>query len=206
MAWRRIIGARHPRSDRGGSAAGREYHPAVAPSRRGPGSTRWRCGRASTRIMRGRPRPDATSPDHDDDPHEHEGSRPLATETSPLTDRSILVTGGTGSFGKRFVRTVLAEHKPRRVVIFSRDELKQYEIAAGPRQRPARPLLHRRRPRPRPAVARLRRRRHRRPRRGAQAGAGRRVQPVRGDQDQHPSAPRTSSTRRSIAASNGSSR
>jgi UDP-N-acetylglucosamine 4,6-dehydratase/5-epimerase len=42
--------------------------------------------------------------------------------------KSILVTGGTGSFGQRFVRTVLQRFKPRRVIVFSRDELKQYEM------------------------------------------------------------------------------
>jgi len=47
---------------------------------------------------------------------------------SPLKDASILITGGTGSFGKEFLATVLAEHDPARVVIFSRDELKQYEM------------------------------------------------------------------------------
>ncbi|MBW8462122.1 UDP-N-acetylglucosamine 4,6-dehydratase (inverting) [Acidovorax sp.] len=46
-----------------------------------------------------------------------------------LTDKSILVTGGTGSFGKAFVRTVLKRYpKVRRLVVFSRDELKQYEM------------------------------------------------------------------------------
>jgi UDP-N-acetylglucosamine 4,6-dehydratase len=45
-----------------------------------------------------------------------------------LQDKSILVTGGTGSFGKAFVRYALAHLKPRRIVIFSRDELKQYEF------------------------------------------------------------------------------
>ncbi len=45
-----------------------------------------------------------------------------------LNDRNILITGGTGSFGQRFVRTVLERYKPRRLVIFSRDELKQYEM------------------------------------------------------------------------------
>jgi UDP-N-acetylglucosamine 4,6-dehydratase (inverting) len=45
-----------------------------------------------------------------------------------LDDSSILVTGGTGSFGKRFIATVLERYSPRRVVIFSRDELKQYEM------------------------------------------------------------------------------
>jgi UDP-N-acetylglucosamine 4,6-dehydratase/5-epimerase len=49
---------------------------------------------------------------------------------SILSRKSILVTGGTGSFGRAFVRRVLAEHDPARVVILSRDELKQYEFAA----------------------------------------------------------------------------
>lgn len=43
-------------------------------------------------------------------------------------DRSVLVTGGTGSFGKRFIKTVLRESDPKRVIVFSRDELKQYEM------------------------------------------------------------------------------
>jgi UDP-N-acetylglucosamine 4,6-dehydratase len=45
-----------------------------------------------------------------------------------LNDKAVLVTGGTGSFGKHFVKTVLESYKPRRLVIFSRDELKQYEM------------------------------------------------------------------------------
>ena len=45
-----------------------------------------------------------------------------------LDGRSVLVTGGTGSFGKRFVETVLTETDARRVVVFSRDELKQFEM------------------------------------------------------------------------------
>ena len=43
-------------------------------------------------------------------------------------DKSILVTGGTGSFGQRFIRTLLENHKPRRVVVYSRDELKQFDM------------------------------------------------------------------------------
>jgi len=43
-----------------------------------------------------------------------------------LNDKSVLVTGGTGSFGKHFVKTVIENYKPRRLVIYSRDELKQY--------------------------------------------------------------------------------
>src|SRR5258706_1641606 len=46
-----------------------------------------------------------------------------------LRDKTVLVTGGTGSFGTQFIRTVLADHEPRKVIVFSRDELKQYEMA-----------------------------------------------------------------------------
>lgn len=47
-----------------------------------------------------------------------------------MTDKSILITGGTGSFGKAFIRTVLERHPDiRRLVIYSRDELKQFEMA-----------------------------------------------------------------------------
>ncbi|MFI0417771.1 UDP-N-acetylglucosamine 4,6-dehydratase (inverting) [Spongiactinospora sp. 9N601] len=46
---------------------------------------------------------------------------------SVLTGSSILITGGTGSFGKEFIRYALARLAPRRLVVFSRDELKQYE-------------------------------------------------------------------------------
>jgi UDP-N-acetylglucosamine 4,6-dehydratase/5-epimerase len=42
--------------------------------------------------------------------------------------QSILITGGTGSFGRKYVRTLLERYRPRRVVVFSRDELKQYEM------------------------------------------------------------------------------
>jgi UDP-N-acetylglucosamine 4,6-dehydratase/5-epimerase len=49
-----------------------------------------------------------------------------------LDGRSILITGGTGSFGKLFIRTVLAHHQPRRLVVFSRDELKQSEMQQDP--------------------------------------------------------------------------
>jgi UDP-N-acetylglucosamine 4,6-dehydratase/5-epimerase len=41
----------------------------------------------------------------------------------------ILITGGTGSFGKQAVRTLLQEYRPKQIIIFSRDELKQYEMA-----------------------------------------------------------------------------
>lgn len=46
-----------------------------------------------------------------------------------LTNSSILITGGTGSFGNTFVPMTLAKYNPRRMVIFSRDEMKQWEMA-----------------------------------------------------------------------------
>ena len=45
-----------------------------------------------------------------------------------FTDQTVLVTGGTGSFGKAFTEIVLREHNPRRLIVFSRDELKQHEM------------------------------------------------------------------------------
>lgn len=47
---------------------------------------------------------------------------------SQLSQASVLITGGTGSFGRAFVRELLDRADPRRVVIFSRDEMKQYEM------------------------------------------------------------------------------
>jgi len=46
-----------------------------------------------------------------------------------LSNKSILITGGTGSFGHAFVPMTLAKYNPRRLVIFSRDEMKQWEMA-----------------------------------------------------------------------------
>ena len=46
-----------------------------------------------------------------------------------LTNSSILITGGTGSFGHTFVPLTLAKYNPRRLVVFSRDEMKQWEMA-----------------------------------------------------------------------------
>jgi len=43
-------------------------------------------------------------------------------------DKVILVTGGTGSFGKKFTKIMLAEYQPKKIIIFSRDELKQHEM------------------------------------------------------------------------------
>src|SRR5438477_4531746 len=46
-------------------------------------------------------------------------------------EQAVLVTGGTGSFGKKFVEIMLKEYRPKRLVIFSRDELKQHEMHAS---------------------------------------------------------------------------
>lgn len=45
-----------------------------------------------------------------------------------FNDKSILITGGTGSFGKQYVKTILERYSPRKVIIYSRDELKQFEM------------------------------------------------------------------------------
>jgi len=58
-------------------------------------------------------------------------SAPMLDFSQPrmdLNDKTVLVTGGTGSFGKHFMKTVIANYKPRRLIIFSRDELKQFEM------------------------------------------------------------------------------
>ena len=113
----------------------------------------------------------------------------LTQDTLPIAmfnNQSILVTGGTGSFGRAFIHTVLMHQHPRRVVVFSRDELKQFEMsqlrnsrtpgcatssatcATGP-------------PDAGDAGSRLRG-----PRGCAQAGAGRGIQSDGMHQDQHP--------------------
>lgn len=45
-----------------------------------------------------------------------------------FNNKSILITGGTGSFGKQYVKTLLERYKPKKIIIYSRDELKQYEM------------------------------------------------------------------------------
>lgn len=45
-----------------------------------------------------------------------------------LNDKSILITGGTGSFGRQFVRTILNNYAPKKLIIYSRDEVKQFEM------------------------------------------------------------------------------
>jgi len=46
-------------------------------------------------------------------------------------NKSILITGGTGSFGRQCVKTILNRYKPKRLIVFSRDEYKQYEMQQG---------------------------------------------------------------------------
>ena len=44
-------------------------------------------------------------------------------------NKNILITGGTGSFGKKYTKILLEKYKPNKIIIYSRDELKQYEMA-----------------------------------------------------------------------------
>ncbi|MDP6764063.1 MAG: polysaccharide biosynthesis protein, partial [Planctomycetota bacterium] len=46
-----------------------------------------------------------------------------------LSDKSVLITGGTGSFGHAFVPLTLERFNPRKLIIYSRDEMKQWEMA-----------------------------------------------------------------------------
>jgi UDP-N-acetylglucosamine 4,6-dehydratase/5-epimerase len=46
-----------------------------------------------------------------------------------FNDRTILITGGTGSFGKQCVKTLLSQYQPKKIIVYSRDELKQFEMA-----------------------------------------------------------------------------
>ncbi len=43
--------------------------------------------------------------------------------------KNILITGGTGSFGKKYTQILLEKYNPNKIIIYSRDELKQYEMA-----------------------------------------------------------------------------
>lgn len=46
-----------------------------------------------------------------------------------LNDKTVLITGGTGSFGKKFITTLFNKYNPRKVIVYSRDELKQFEMS-----------------------------------------------------------------------------
>jgi UDP-N-acetylglucosamine 4,6-dehydratase/5-epimerase len=50
------------------------------------------------------------------------------SEVDLIRDKVVLITGGTGSFGKQFLATVLKDHAPRKLIVFSRDELKQFDM------------------------------------------------------------------------------
>ncbi|MBU4230846.1 MAG: UDP-N-acetylglucosamine 4,6-dehydratase (inverting) [Proteobacteria bacterium] len=52
-----------------------------------------------------------------------------------FNDKSILITGGTGSFGKQYVKTLLDLYEPKKLIIYSRDELKQFEMEQNFHQR-----------------------------------------------------------------------
>ena len=45
-----------------------------------------------------------------------------------FTNKTVLITGGTGSFGKKYVKTLLERYSPKKIIIYSRDELKQFEM------------------------------------------------------------------------------
>lgn len=55
--------------------------------------------------------------------------RDFAQPMIDLNDKTVLITGGTGSFGNAFIQSVVSRFKPRRLIVFSRDELKQFEMA-----------------------------------------------------------------------------
>jgi UDP-N-acetylglucosamine 4,6-dehydratase/5-epimerase len=52
----------------------------------------------------------------------------IMEETKMLNGKTVLITGGTGSFGRAFIKRVLAHYKPEKLIVFSRDELKQFEM------------------------------------------------------------------------------
>jgi len=45
-----------------------------------------------------------------------------------FNNKNILITGGTGSFGQKYVKTLLERYSPKKIIIYSRDELKQFEM------------------------------------------------------------------------------
>ncbi len=54
--------------------------------------------------------------------------RDFAPQMDPVKGKTVLITGGTGSFGRRLVQSLLRDFEPKKVIILSRDELKQYEM------------------------------------------------------------------------------
>src|SRR5579872_5354334 len=66
----------------------------------------------------------------------------LAEAMRIFDNASVMVTGGTGSFGKRFIQTLLRHGKARRVIVFSRDEFKQYEMQQQLADLPTEPMRY----------------------------------------------------------------
>ena len=58
-----------------------------------------------------------------------------------LNNKSVLITGGTGSFGKKFVEVILKKYKPKKIIIYSRDELKQFEMQKTIPSRNKKPMI-----------------------------------------------------------------
>ena len=54
--------------------------------------------------------------------------RDFAPQTDPVKGKTVLITGGTGSFGRKMTQTLLTDFDPKKVIILSRDELKQYDM------------------------------------------------------------------------------
>ena len=54
--------------------------------------------------------------------------RDFAPQMDPVKGKTVLITGGTGSFGRRLVQSLLRDFEPKKVIVLSRDELKQYEM------------------------------------------------------------------------------
>jgi UDP-N-acetylglucosamine 4,6-dehydratase len=73
------------------------------------------------------PRPASRAADPDQRSDDYAG---LMSASSTIRGKTVLVTGGTGSFGTAFITELLAHHEPSALRIYSRDELKQYELAA----------------------------------------------------------------------------
>ena len=55
--------------------------------------------------------------------------RDFAPQIDPVKGKTVLITGGTGSFGRKMAHTLLSDFDPKKVIILSRDELKQYELS-----------------------------------------------------------------------------
>ncbi len=58
----------------------------------------------------------------------YSGNKTKVSGAAVFENKSILITGGTGSFGKKYTKTILEKYQPKRLIILSRDELKQFEM------------------------------------------------------------------------------